>query len=96
VSSPSGSATKVSREIFGLKFFRIVSRQLAIACFHPQENDRLKFGQDLLPLTKFGCPGAMLVVQPLEPMLPDFGQADPVQGITPRLEGVLALFLFPL
>ncbi len=29
-------------------------------------------------------------------MLPDFGQADPLQGVTSHLEGVLALLLFSL
>src|SRR5438045_3366984 len=93
VSSPSGSATRVSREIFGLKFFRIVSRQLAIPCLHSQQDHRLKFGQDTLSLAKFPGPGTFLLLQPLEPVLADFGQADPGQGVPAHLEGVLALLL---
>ena len=53
-------------------------------------------GQDLLPLSQFVCPGPFLFIQPLEPMLPHFGQADPVQGFPPNLEGVLALLLLSL
>jgi hypothetical protein len=96
VSNPSGSATKVSREIFGLKFFRIVSRQLAIPCLHPQENDRLKVGQDVLTLAQFGSPGSFFFIQPLDTVMPDFGQAEPTQGVTTNLEGIFAFLLFPL
>src|ERR1700720_1787828 len=77
VSNPSGSATKVSREIFGLKFFKMMSRQLAIPCLHAQENDWLKFGQDLVTLAKVGSPGSFLVAQPFQTVLPHFGQTEP-------------------
>ena len=53
-------------------------------------------GSTSLPLAQFGSPGPLLFVEPLEPMVPHFGQADPVHGITPHLKGVAALLLFPL
>src|ERR1043165_7258505 len=96
VSNPSGSATKVSREIFGLKFFRIVSRQLAIPCLHSQEGDRLKVRQDLLTFAQFGSPGTFLFSQPLETVLAHFEQAETPQCVTAYLEGVLPLLLLTL
>src|SRR5687768_15096301 len=91
VSNPSGSATRVSRDIFGLKLSRIESRQLAIPRLHSQENDRLKFRQDLLTLSQIGCPDALLFLQSLEAMLLDLGQADPTQGVTAHLECIAPL-----
>src|SRR5437870_2543385 len=90
VSNPSGSATNVSREMCGWKCFRIDSRQLAIPCLHSQKHDRLQCGQDLLPLAQCSCPGQLLLVEPLQPVLPHFGQADPVHGVTSHLKGVVA------
>src|SRR5262249_38096416 len=96
VSSPSGSATKVSREIFGWKFFRIVSRQLAIPGLDSQENDRLKFRQNLLPLVQFCCPGLLLFFQSLQTMLTDFWQSQPSERFASHLKSVLTFLLFPL
>ena len=38
----------------------------------------------------------LLFIQPLQAMLPHFGQADAVQGFSAHLEGVLPLLLLPL
>jgi hypothetical protein len=73
-----------------------VSRQSAIPCLHPQENDWLKVGQDLFTLTQFGCPSSFLFIKPLETMYSHFGQAQPTEGVTPHLEGILAFLLFAL
>src|ERR1022692_4476692 len=49
VSKPSASATRVSREIFGLKFLRIPSRQLAIAVYAPP-SDRVHLSVKVQPV----------------------------------------------
>jgi hypothetical protein len=42
---------------------------------HPQEDDRLEFGQDLLLLPLFSCPRPLLRFESLKAVLSNFGQA---------------------
>src|ERR1019366_2800638 len=91
VSNPSGSATKVSREILGWKCFRIWSRQLSIPSLHPQESDWLKFRQHQFSLAQFFSPRHFLFGQSFQPMLTDFGQANAVQRFSSNMECITSL-----
>jgi len=74
----------------------MLSRQLAIPYLHPQEDDWLEFGQNLLTFPQVFSPRLLLFVQPLQAMLLDFGQANAVQCSSPNLEGVAPFLLLPL